>query len=371
MNLVKKTPMVPNNQMGEVEYRKLKGTLSYSGLKQYIQNRYRFYKENILGEVPQREETASTILGSLIHVLLADQVNEFDSKFVISSVKAPSGQMLDLITELYKRTLKSLEQVDGEYRQKDEFSVIFNDAFTAVKYEYDGVTEKAFKGKKMEWALEKFQSEGGQLYYDELLQSTGKQVVSMQQIEQAEKLVAMVKSHPYTTDIVNQVSTDNVEVFNELIVLYQIDGIEYRSMIDRCHIDHISKTIQPYDYKCVWSPEVGWEYGYLQNCYYIQVSLYDTAMKEFAKQHNLKGYQVLPIIYITIDTTGNASPVLYKMSVKDVLMGQRGFTVRGKHYIGTNQIHKMIQWNLETGNWTTVKEINDNKGIVEMKLVYR
>lgn len=359
--------VIPNNQVGEKEYRALKDRLSYSGLKQYVQSRSKFYKEMILQESVKKEQTLSTILGDMVHVLLAEQVNEWDSKFVLSSVNPPTGQVLTLVQELYKRSLQSM---DENGMQKDNFNVIFTDTVQVVKYEYDGITEKAFKGKTNEKILEMFQATG-EVYYQELLKSTGKTVVTIQQIEQAERLVTMLKEHEYTRDIVNLKSSEGVEVFNELVVLYEIDNIKYRSMIDKIIIDHTSKHIKVIDYKTTWSPETGWEYTYLQNQYYIQVGLYQIAMEHWCKEHDLVGYTITPMLYIAIDTTGNSAPVLYQMTSKDILMGQRSFTVRGKHYIGVLETHKNIQWNLASGNWQTSMDIAKNNGVVEMKLVYR
>jgi len=357
----------PSNQVGEKEYRSLKGYLSYSGLKQYVQSRSKFYKEMILQESVKKEQTLSTILGDMVHVLLADQINEWDSKFIMTSVVPPTGQVLTLVQELYKRSLQSM---DEEGVQRDNFNVIFTDAVQVVKYEYDGITEKAFKSKPNEKILEMFQATG-EAYYQELLRSTGKTVVTIQQIEQAEKLVTTLKEHKYTRDIINLQSSDDIEVFNEMVILYEMDGIKYRSMLDKVVVDHKNKTIQPWDYKTSYNIETNWEYSYMSNGYYIQVGLYALALKYWVKEHKLDGYKILPMKYIAIDTTGASAPIVYAMSDKDVLMGQRGFTVRGKHYKGCLTIHKDILWNINTGIWSTCQEVEEANGEIEMKIVYR
>ena len=359
--------VTPSNQMSDKEYRELKDRLSYSAFKQYVNSRSKFYKEMILGEYVKRVSTEATIKGDMVHVLLADQQGEWDSKFVMASGKIPTGQMQTLVLELYNRSLRSM---DAEGRQVDQFSVILQDAINVVKYEADGITEKAFKKKTNEWILEAFQKEG-ESYYQELLKSTGKDVITMIQVETAEKLVTQLREHPYTRDIVNLQSTEEVEVFTELVILYQIDNIKYRSMVDKLVVDHKNKTVTPWDYKTTWSPESGWEYSYLSNYYYIQVGLYDLALKEWIKEHGLQDYKVLPMRYICIDTTGQASPVIYVMQDKDVLLAQRGFTVRGRKYMGINEIQKNIAWHLSSGDWTTTEIINKNNGQMMMDIVYR
>lgn len=364
MHLNRKTE--PNNQIGEKEYRALKSRLNYSGLKTYSQSRYKFYKEYVLGDIVEKDETHSTTLGGLVHCILADD-GTFHERYTLAQCIPPTGQILTLVEELYKRSLRS---IDDQGRQKDEFSVMFKDAFAAVKYEYDGVTEKAFKKKTMEWALEKFQVEG-EMYYKELLENTGKTVVSVDMITKAEKLVEMLRTHQYTADIVNDVSDGDIEVFNELVILYTYLGIEYRSMIDKTKIDHSNKTIQPYDYKCSYDVENGFEYSYLKYGYYLQVGVYDIALNAWKIEHDMSDYTVLPMIYIAVDTTGNTAPVKYQITDKDLLLAMRGFTIRGKKYEGVESIHKNIMWNISTGIWNTSEEVYKNNGLIQMKQIYR
>jgi len=365
MHLNRKETVV-QNQMSTDSYRALRDRLNYSALKLYATSRYRFMKEMILGEVCEKDATVATTLGDLVHNIMADQ-GDFHEKFTLAQSIPPTGQILTLTEELYKRSLKS---IDDQGRQKDEFSVMFRDAFNSVKYEFDGVTEKAFKKKTLEWALEKFQVEG-EMYYKELLENTGKTVVSVDMITKAEKLVEMLRTHPYTADIVNEVSGGDVEIFNELVILYMYLGIEYRSMIDKCKVDHSNKTIQPYDYKCSYDVENGFEYSYLKYGYYLQVGVYDIAMNAWKMEHDMADYTVLPIMYIAVDTTGNTAPVKYQITDKDLLLAMRGFTIRGKRYEGVESIHRNIVWNISTGIWNTSEDVYNNNGLMQMKQIYR
>lgn len=369
MQVTKKTTL--QNQLSEREYRNLKERLSYSSLKQYSQNRYKFFKENVLGEIVERESSAAIVTGDLVHVLLADQQGEFDIKFHLAQAQAPVGQMLDLVEALYHRSVRGIQ--DGI--QTERFEVLFADAVDNVKYDINR-KEIAFVGKPVEKILELFTTTDkkgciAELYYKERMECIGKTVVSILQIQTAEKIVEMLKNHPYTSAILGMVSTDDVEVFNECMVLYDIDEIPYKSMVDKLVISHIDKTIQPWDYKTSWNTENGWEYSYLSNGYYIQAGLYAIALEKWKTEHDLQEYKVLPMTFIAIDTTGNVSPVLYKLSDKDVLLAQRGFYVRGTRYRGIWELHKDIQWNLTSTNWQTSQAIDQAQGVVEMQIKYR
>lgn len=357
------------NQMNEQEYRNLRDRLSYSNLKTYAQNRTKFFKECILGQIPGKESSVATIVGDITHVLLADKDGEFDNKFHIATAIEPKGQMLDLVNNLYKRALRSL--VDGKITES--FEVIFADAVQYTKYDHD-LKEIAFKGKNLEKIVEIFSTPDKdgilpELYYKELLACTGKQVVSLNNIQSAEKLAEQLKTHKYTRDIVNLKTSDDVEVFNELVILYEIDGVLYRSMIDKLVVDHKKKLITPYDYKTTWSNEEGFQYNYIKNLYSLQVGLYDMAIYHWKRKHGIE-YKVEGMRYIACDTTGNNAPVVYKLSQKDIEMAKHGFSIRGKRYPGVLEIQRAIQWHLSTGNWQTTEEIHRNNGVMDLGIVY-
>lgn len=359
-----------SNQIGEQQYRKLLDRLSYSNLKTYATNRIKFYKECILGYGSEKESSVSTIVGDICHVLLAEQEGEFDNKFHIASAIEPTGQVGELVEALYRRALRSLDE-NGV--QRDQFEVLFTDAVNSVKYDYD-MKEVKFVGKNLEKILALFTEPDkkgavGELYYKEKMACTGKQVVTVGQIQAAEKLVEQLKTHEYTRDIVNLKTGGDVEVFNELVILYEVDGVLYRSMVDKMVVDHSKKLITPWDYKTTWSNEEGFQYNYLKNLYSIQIGLYDIAIWHWKREHGYD-YKVEAMRYIAADTTGNNAPVVYKLNANDIEMAKHGYSVRGKRYPGVLELMKSIQWHVESGNWSTTEEIHKNNGIMELGIVY-
>jgi len=296
---------------------------------------------------------------------------EFTDKYYLSKSEAPTGQLGELYVALYRRSVMTL--MDGI--QTDSFQTIFMDAVNSVKYD-SNMKEVKFMGKSVDDILQLFvkpDKKGiiAENYYKESLTHIGKSSVSVYNIESAMKLAQQLREHPYTRDIVNLQSSDDVEVFKEMIVLYEIDNIPYRSMLDRIHIDHTHKTVQPYDFKCTYDVENGWEYSYLKNGYWLQVGLYDTALKSWIQEHDMSDYTVLPMIYIAVDTTGTCAPIVYEMQPNDVIMAQRGFSIRGKSYMGSMMVHRNVQWNLNMGIWNTGQDVYENNGVVKMAIKYR
>lgn len=365
------TKKISENKVTEQVYRTLKERLSYSDLRLYATNRYRFMKERILNEPREQEQTVATLIGDICHVLLSGTEGEFDRKFCISSVAEPTGQVLELCHALYK--------VDQRYRSTDgtqsqQFETLFKEAVDSIKYDRD-LKEVMFKGKNMEKILQLFTEPDkkgacGELFYREMLANTGKTVVSINNITTAEKVVEQLKSHPYTSEIINKRSDEQYEVFNEQVILYNYGNIGYRSMLDKIIVNHKAKKVMMYDYKITWSNEEGFAYSYLKNMYYLQAALYHYSVGQWIIEHNLEGYTAEPMIYIAADVTATSAPVIYKLTEEDIIRGINGFTIGKKKYPGVTEIHQAIQWHLNEGDWTTTSEIRENCGVMLLNIQY-
>ena len=358
MELSKK---MESSNLSEKEYRSLKDRLSYSALKTFDNDRAKFYREFILGEARRDSESASTLLGSLVHCLLADQ--PFNEKFHMISTLEPKGQMKDLTDALFRRTLKSM--VDGVITEK--FEVLFMDAFQEVKFDASG-KEVAFKGKDLDKVLTMFEGDA-EIYFKELLQTIGKSVVTVSLVTKAEQLVEKLRGHSYTYEYANARTTKDVTVFNELPILFEINGVPYKSMIDKVIVDHVNRIITPLDWKTSWDNEEP-QKAYLKFGYYLQAGLYDYALRQWKNEHELDGYTIVPMTYIFCDTSGFADPVVLGLSNEDIFNAWNGFKLRGYEYRGLQDLMEDVAWHVDTGNWATSRAIFNANGRIQLALNY-
>lgn len=362
MNAVKKTELSENSRISPEEYRKIKNRINYSGLKVYLSSRQKFVKEYVLYETQESEETLSTIIGKLVHVMLAGQ--EFNEQFAISSVQEPVGQMLELCQVLHKWYKREPEK---------EFERLFLDAVNEVKYDID-LKEKAFKGKTVEQILKLFSETdkkgcSPELFYRELVANSDKTVVTISQVQMAEKVVNIVKEHQYTRDIVNITPTDGIEVFNELPMLWMWKDIPCKGCVDRLVVDHITQTIQVYDWKLSWELEE-FDRAYIKHKYWLQVGMYWIGVHEWALEHGYKDYKIEPMQYIAIDPMGNSAPIVYQLTQEDVKMALEGFSIRGYKWEGVVELLEVIEWHISTGNWRTTRAIEENNGVMKLEINY-
>lgn len=367
---MKLTKRVNESRLDEKSYRELKGHINYSGLKLFWENRKKFFDEYIMGTPRVDKKTVSKTLGSLVHAILA---SEFDDKFVLAQGIPPTGQILELTETLFEITIKNTDE-NGVQTQR--FEIMFEEAFNRVKYDYSGA-EVAFKGKTIDKAVEMFTGTDkksgacAETYYQEMLRCIGKEVISVATATQGEKLVDKLKTHPHTKDIVNQESTDEIEVFSELPILFMVDGVPFRILPDRLIVNHIQKTVNVYDWKTGWDVEDGgFERTVLKNCYYLQISVYDRGIREWMKEHGLEDYKLNPMTYVAIDVKGWLDPIVYQASHRDVINGWSGFRSKGYYYPGAKELTDEIHWYLDNGNWSSCKQAVENGGSLPLNIEY-
>lgn len=362
MNIVQKP-----EKMQEKEYRSL-CLNSYSSLKKYDLNRLAFYKEFILKDKLAKDETTKDmIVGSLVHLLLLNP-EDFDNKFVISTVgeiDKDANQPSYFAWKIWEKTQQCLDE-NGDITR--EFLSIVEEAFSESKYNYKG-EEVRFKGKDLEYALSKFEGSDMELWYKQKRESVGKSLVSIQDIENAEKIVNELKSNPNTVDIINQETGNGVVVYNEWPIFFEHGNTQLKMMADKIIVDHNDKTIKPYDPKVTYEVE-NFPYIYRKNYYYLQAALYDLGIRNWAKQEGWSDYEIFPMGFIATHSFGQLQSLVYQLEAQDLQKGRDGFIVSGRYYSGLNEILEGLNWHLESSEWGISYKNWKNKGICSLNLNY-
>jgi len=358
MNLTKKA----SNLMQEREYRSL-SNISYSMIKKFLESRQSFYREFILREPVDKKESVSLVMGSLIDCLVTDREN-FDNKFAVASCTEPKGQMKDLVDNLYKRTIKCLDENGGVSCSMSE---LLEQAIHDTKYDYNN-NEIAFKGKTFEKIVEMFEADG-LMYYTEKRNNYGKTIVTIGQVEKAEQIANELKSNPFTAELINAKTEDTQEVFYQLAIVFKHNGIEMKSLIDKLIVNHEEGTIQPLDLKSTWETD-NFSYSYTYHGYYLQAAMYDMALRYWRKENDIENYKVLPMKFIVCDSAGYMSSVVYSLTREDIQNAEKGFSIRGKYYTGLQEAITDIAFNIESSRWNVSREAMQNNGQMVLDITY-
>jgi hypothetical protein len=138
-------------------------------------------------------------------------------------------------------------------------------------------------------------------------------------------------------------------------------------MMDKVIIDHHEKTIQVYDLKCTWSVENFYEEYYLYRRAYIQAYLYWKAAVAFKNENDLGDYEISPIKFIVCDSTNYMSPLIYELSMEDLMEAYNGFEHKGRKYPGVKQIIEDLKWAISNDKWNISREYYLLNGVVNIK----
>lgn len=348
-------------ELTEAGYRAIKRD-SYSSIKDFSMDRKKYFRKYITNEIiPEEEEekdTKASVIGRLVETLLMES-NRFDELFYMSAcMSTPTGLMLAFVEALYVVTRNATND-DGVVTR--DFEELSKEAYTQSGYK---ILYPAVIGK--------FTGSDAEVYYNEirLVRAKNLTVVTMQDVSNAEKIVEELKTNPITATIVNLTNSARYTVENQMkIEEYVVDGHIFKSMLDKVIIDHVQKSIQIYDLKCVWTVEGFYKEYYTYRRAYIQAFLYCRAMLAITLDVNnpLYGYNVYPPSFIVCDSTNYFSPLIYTLSMEDLQEAYNGFEYMGKQYPGVKEIIKNLQWALDMNIWNISRENYLKKGVTNIK----
>lgn len=340
----------------EKEYRALEMDSS-SSLKDFCLDRRKYYKKWILGEKVEEKDTQAILMGNLVEILLFEP-ERFDDKFYMSAcANAPTGLMNDFIEALY---VVRKENVNDE----GEVSISMENA---LKEAYD---RSGFK-ISYESVLKKFVGSDAEIYFNEIetIRKKGLSVVTLNDVQNAEKVVQELKNNFVTSDIVNLETGDRYKVYKQLQVEgYEVGNHKFKSMMDFVIIDTLKKTIQVYDLKVVWSVEGFYEDYYLYRRAYIQAFLYYMAAKHFMlSTPEYVSFSILPPKFIVADSINYFNPLIYTLTEADVEEAYLGFEHKGKQYKGVKQLIVELIFAYSNGTWNMSMDNYLSNGIVKLK----
>jgi hypothetical protein len=210
--------MIKGTAKTEAQYRAVEMDSS-SSLKDFSQDRKKYYKKYILGEKVEDKDSSAANMGRIVETLLMEP-HLFDDKFYMSScTSAPTGLMLDFVEALYKHTRDATDENGIVTTPMNELlEAAYKDSGFKIKYEA---------------VISKFIGSDAEIYYNEIrtVRSKNLTVVNTTEISIAEKIVEQLRINSTTAPIVNLTNSSRYEIIDQMQVEgYTIDGHKFKSM---------------------------------------------------------------------------------------------------------------------------------------------
>lgn len=334
----------------EKEYRADKTAYNYSLLADFTKKTLRGFRKKYIDGIDDEDDDTNRIrVGLLTHAKLADNEEEFERNFYLSSLtKIPQPQKVLFTNHLMKLTVKDTNE-QGEFI--GDFSTICEEAYKLAEV----------KGSKLPKFIESWVEDGGEEYYQELRNSYGKQLVTLDDLYLMERVIK--KGRETQPEILN-----HKECLNEVPIKFEYEGIIFRTLIDRINIDHDNKKIRPFDWKVTGqNDEEEFFYNYFKMRYYIQDHLYGLGCLSWAS-HTYPDYEVEPFKYVALDDKGLYDTIVHQFEFGWMDTPWTGFTHNGRTYKGIKQIISEIEWHKSTGKWDMSKKTFEKKGFCHHKI---
>lgn len=304
-------------------------------------------------------DSAGVTFGTMVDMLLFDDISVFNSKYCCIS-STPSKSLMNVID-----TVVILNNPFGStnFPPLSECEENIEKACTQLKY---GQTWKS------ETRLTKILNEVE--YYNQLKECLSKQVVDAIDVEKAQTAAKTIKNHQFTSHYITPKAGE--EIFFQVPVLWEFNGMECKSLFDMLKVDHNNKTIQVNDLKTSAFSVYSFRKAYNDWKYYIQGSFYTDALL-YAQENpeafqidipDTKGYKLLPFDFVVIGQPNVTKPLVWRTPPEFMIAGRDGGFVNGVKVRGYKQLIEDYIWHSLTERYSYSKEIYDSKGVVSLKI---
>lgn len=228
--------------------------LSYSTLARYEREGF-----NNLDKLFDRLETPSLTFGSAVDSIITGGQKEFDERFMVAEFPSTPDSITKMVKSLFS-------QYGDSYRS---LITIPDDAI---------IKETEYQSYQMNWKPEtraKVIREKGADYYNLLFIAGDRTILSTQTYQDVSNAVRALKESKATQFYFSLDNPfDDIERYYQLKFKDNLEGIEYRCMMDLAIVDHKNKEITPCDLKT--SSHYEWDFYKSFNdwLYIIQARLY-------------------------------------------------------------------------------------------------
>lgn len=262
----------------EPEYRKDQA-LSYSTLAKFYREGY-----NGLPTLFDRVETPSLSFGSAVDALITGGEKEFNDNFIVFDIPKISDTIKKIVDHLF-------QECNGEYKS---FSHISSDKIldACQTFEYGS-------NWKPETRVRLLGEKGGADYYNALVQAIGRKVLSVEDFERVNSTVVALQDSPASHWYFGEKDTEDVKRYYQLKFKDEIEGIEFRGMMDLIIVDYKNKKIYPCDLKTSSKKEWEFQKSFLDWSYSIQANCYWHLINQaISRDEYFKYFELMPFRFI-------------------------------------------------------------------------
>lgn len=328
--------------------------LSQSKLKLLLGHPKKFLEER------ETKEARHFIIGSAVDAILTGESDsEFDNSFYVSDLEnKPSELIMGIIKYVYENTPTPKGDLNT-------YLEIILEACNVFSYNSKWKDET-----RINKILEHF------YYWDSLVNSEGKTIISQSEYEIICSVAMSLKSNEYTAPYFR--SDKNIEILYQLPIYFTHQEIDCKALLDMVIVDHKNKTIQIIDIKTMGDYTSNFKYAFKNHRYDIQMAMYTIAIEYWRRQEKLEEYKILFPKFLVESTISPGEPSVYTVDENTLLIATHGLDkfksmhgttfpeldyLKGKNrpIIGLYDLFRLYKYYQENG-FEVSKEYREQKG---------
>lgn len=312
-----------------------------------------------IAKTRKRPKKAATYFGSYLDCLLFTP-KAIEKRFIIATVKLPSEKVVlilnsvyDHVEELNKRAIEANKdpeakvQIPLKEHTLDDKELV--NKYTQEHEHFSGKLDQAYND-----VLKK-----GKDYFDFLVSTKGKTVITPEEKADAEKLAKILREHKTSKGFfVPKAGCEVVfqqYIFTEMEMgLPNVEVIPVKGALDIIHFNHKRKEVREADLKCT---EDAFAFDSFQGPvrrfdYPGQHSFYDFLLRQWLQTYQdgkYKDYAVMNPLNVVIDRH-ECLPYIYCYNQNDLYIKRHG--IEGTKIKGWQNTIEEIAWHLDNNDWT-------------------
>lgn len=332
----------------EKEYRAY-NAINFSSLSS-LSDSPKWYRYEQLNKDDSKWDKSYFHIGSAFDALLTEGMEALENEFVVGTVEPTNAKLLGFC-DYYIHALW-----DGQSK----------DVALQIAKQKSGykITVKALKGK-LEGAYA--------TYVEEKLASKGKKFLLPGQMELILKMYENFKDTPEVSKwFIARADEFGIERHFQKPIIFSIEGIECKALLDCLYIDHVNKKIYPIDLKTT-SKNVESFYGSFEKYkYYLQAAFYTEAVRQWVFSETLAaasgfgtdftGYEIMPFSFAVCEKSLYNKPLMYVCTENTLEKGRTGGVVKGtsKRVKGYEQLIYDMLWHRDQNLWDFPREVYES-----------
>lgn len=214
----------------------------------------------------------------------------------------------------------------------------------------------------------------GSKYYDDLIAAKDRTMILEDDLKRAKYCVKLLKNDEFVKKTLYPKQSKTLEIFNKVVLKFEINGEECKGEMDRIIVDHKNKKIIPIDLKTTgdsvyaFARKSFWKYRYD-----IQAAFYSFGLKASIENGTLpkkwENYSIENYIFVVVESFPSNPPIVFKTSDEVEAIGAFGGTLKdGRTLEGYTQLIEKYKFHTGNNLWLYPKEYYENSGIMEINI---